>query len=77
MGINLKVHGFNLKVVNAYSTNCGGTKEQKRKFYFDLNKASKTCNEHQKLIVAGDLNATTGEAKYKSNFDGKSIMVKD
>ena len=65
MGIYLKGHGFNLRVVNVYSpTHCGGTEEQKRKFYSDLNKASKTCNKHQKLIVAGELNATTGVAKY-------------
>ena len=38
--------------------------EQKRKFFSDLNKASKACNKHQKLIVAGELNATTGVAKY-------------
>ena len=33
MGINLKVHGFNLRVVNIYSpTDCDGMEEQKNKF---------------------------------------------
>lgn len=76
MGINLKVHGFNLRVVNVYSpTNCDGTDEQKQKFYSDINKASKTCNKYQKLVVAGDFNATTGVAKFKSNFDGRKIVI--
>ena len=76
MGINLKVHGFNLRVVNVYSpTDCDGTDEQKQKFYSDIYKASKTSQNHQKLIIAGDFNATTGVAKHKSNFDGKKIVT--
>lgn len=76
MGINLKVHGFNLRIVNAYSpTDCDGTVEQKRKFYSDLNKACQTNNKHQKLLVAGDFNATTEVARYKSNFDGRKPIA--
>ena len=76
MGINLKVHGFSLRIVNVYSpTDCGGTKEQKDKFYTDLKKASKKHHKHQKLIIAGDFNATTDVAKYKSNYNGNKITV--
>ena len=45
-----------------------------QKFYSDIYKASKTSQNHQKLIVEGDFNATTGVAKYKGNFDGKKIV---
>ncbi|XP_066921086.1 uncharacterized protein [Clytia hemisphaerica] len=52
MGVNLKIHGFNLRVVNVYSpTDCDGTDEQKNKFYSDLKKASKKQQKHQKLIL--------------------------
>lgn len=78
MGINLKVHGFNLRVVNVYSpTDCDGTEEQKNKFFSDFKKASKKQHKHQKLEIAGDFNATTGVAKYESNYNGsnnRSIM---
>ena len=74
MGINLKIYGFNLRVVNVYSpTDCDGTDEQKQKLYSDIYKASKTSQNHQKLIITGDFNATEGVAKYKSNFDGKNV----
>ena len=76
MGMNLRVNGFNLRVVNAYSpTDCDGTPEQKRKFYSDLTKACLTNCKHQKLLVAGDFNATTDVARYKSNFDGKKPIL--
>ena len=76
MGINLKIYCFNLSVVNVYSsTDCDGTDEQKQKFYSYIYKASKTSQNHQKLIITGDFNATTGVAKYKSNFDGKKIVT--
>ena len=78
MGINLKIHGFNLRVVNVYSpTDCDGTDEQKNKFYFDLKKASKKQQKHQKLIIAGDFNATTDVAKFKSNFSGTTNVIID
>ena len=55
MVINLKVHGFNVRVVNVYSpTDCDGVDEQKQKFYSDIYKASKTSQNHQQLIIASD-----------------------
>eukprot|EP00111_Clytia_hemisphaerica_P003421 TCONS_00009779-protein len=78
MGVNLKIHGFNLRVVNVYSpTDCDGTDEQKNKFYSDLKKASKKQQKHQKLIIAGDFNATTNVAKFKSNFSGNTNVIID
>ena len=69
MGINLKVHGFNLRVVNVYSpTDCDGTDEQKQKFYSDIYKASKTSQNHQKLIITGDFNATQGLLNIKATL---------
>ena len=46
-------------------------KKSRKIVIIDIYKASKTSQNHQKLIIAGDFNATTGVAKYKSNFDGK------
>ena len=41
MAINLKVHGFNIRVVNGYSpTNCDGSEYQKETFYRLLTKSS-------------------------------------
>ena len=76
MGINLKVHGFNLRVVNVYSpTDCDVTEEQKNKFYSDLKKASKKQHKHKKVVIAGDFNATTSVAKYKSSYNGSNVVI--
>ena len=63
--INLKVHGFNIRVVNGYSpTNCDGSEYQKETFYRLLRKSSKKDQKHQKINVIGDCNA-----KYKSCYE--------
>ena len=60
MAINLKVHGFNIRVVNGYSpTNCDGSEYQKETFYRLLTKSSIKDQKHQKVIVTGDFNAET------------------
>ena len=75
MAINLKVHGFNIGVVNGYSpTNCDGSEYQKETFYRLLTKSSIKDQKHQKVIVTGDFNAETGLAKYKSCYDGESLI---
>ena len=75
MAINLKVHGFNIRVVNGYSpTNCDGSEYQKETFYRLLTKSSIKDQKHQKVIVTGDFNAETGLAKYKSCYDGESLI---
>ena len=75
MAINLKVHGFNIRVVNGCSpTNCDGSEYQKETFYRLLTKSSIKDQKHQKVIVTGDFNAETGLAKYKSCYDGESLI---
>ena len=77
MAIDLKINGFNIRVVNGYSpTNCDGTEYQKETFYRLLRKASKKNQKHQKVIVAGDFNAETELATYKSCYDG-DVLVHD
>ena len=74
MGIDLKVYGLSIPVVNAYSpTESHGTDEQKRNFYAKLNKAITKSYKNQKFIIAGDFNATTSVANHKCNFDGKKL----
>ena len=75
MAINLKVHGFNIRVVNGYfPTNCDGSEYQKETFYRLLTKSSIKDQKHQQVIVTGDFNAETGLAKYKSCYDGESLI---
>ena len=71
MAINLKIHGFNVRIVNGYSqTKTGGSDNQKDLFYRSLKTACVKTHKHQKLIVVGDFNATTNVATYKSCYDG-------
>ena len=75
MAINLKIHGFNVRIITAYSpTNSDGSEYQKESFFRTLNKACIKDQKHQKLIVAGDFNAETGLAKFKSCYDGTNIV---
>lgn len=76
MGIDLKINGFNIRVVNAYApTETSGTTSQKQSFYSLLSKAIQKNHKHQKLIVLGDFNATTSIAKHRCFFDGKKIIT--
>ena len=77
MTMNLKIYGFNLRIVNVYSpTEVGGTANEKDNFYRMINKACKRTEKHQKLIVIGDFNAETSLASRKCNFDG-TIVIQD
>lgn len=76
MGIDLKINGFNIRVVNAYApTEATGTLPQKQSFYSLLSKATQKTQKHQKLIVLGDFNATTSISKHRCFFDGKKIIT--
>lgn len=76
MAINIKVHGFNIRLVNGYSpTDCGGSDNQKAQFYRKMSLACKKNQKHQKLIITGDFNATTSIALFKSCFDGNQVYV--
>ena len=75
MAINLKIYGFNIRVVNGYSpTETGGSDSQKDVFYRNLKAACAKTHKHQKLITVGDFNATTHVATYKSGYDGNKII---
>ena len=78
MSINLKIYGFCLRVVNAYaSTETGGSKNEKDTFFRNLCKACNVKEKHRKLLVLGDLNATTSLAYRKSCFDGVKVIPDD
>ena len=48
LAINLKIFGFNVRVINAYSpTNIDGSPQAKDEFYRMLRKASVTMTKHQ------------------------------
>ena len=69
------VHGFNLRVINAYSpTETGGSDSMKDNFYRLLKKASVKREKHQKIIVLGDFNAKTSVAYKHCNFDGVQFI---
>ena len=76
MAIDLKVNGFNIRVVNGYApTEADGTEQQKLIFYSNLNKAIIKTQKKQKVIVAGDFNATTSISHKRCFFDGKKIIT--
>ena len=75
MALNLKVYGFNIRVVNVYApTESGGSQNEKDIFYRAVNKACTTAEKRQKLIVLGDLNAKTSLAYKQCCFDGVKIV---
>ena len=78
MAFDLLMYGFSLRVVNVYApTETGGTKSEKDNFYRKMNKACLMKNKKQKLLVLGDLNATTSIAYKKSCFDGIKVLPDD
>ena len=63
IAMNIKIHGFNIRLVNAYSpTESDSSESKKDDFYNQLKKACVKKEKRQKLIVAGDFNAKTGLA---------------
>ena len=75
LGLNLVVHGFNVRLVNGYSpTNCNPSENMKNEFYNQMRKACVKKKKNQKLIVAGDFNAKTELAMKKCLYDETSII---
>ena len=73
--MDLKIYGFNLRIVNVYApTNSDKNENQKDLFYKKLLKACRKNEKHQKIIVAGDFNATTSLAYQKCNYNGRNII---
>jgi len=76
MGIDIKINGFNLRVVNVYApTEANGTDAQKQSFYSTLKKAIVKTQKHQKLVVLGVFNVTTSISKQRCYYDGKKIVT--
>ena len=78
IAMNIKVHRFNLRFVNAYSpTDTDCSESTKDDFYKLLKKACIKNEKHQKLIVAGDFNAKTSLAMKKCFYDGTNVVQDD
>ena len=74
IAMNLKVCGFNIRLVNAYApTDSDSSESKKDEFYRLLRKACIT-QKNQKLIVTGDFNATTSVSLTKCNYNGTQII---
>ena len=75
IAINIKVKGYAIRLVNAYApTNCDSPESSKDTFYRLLRKSTKKQFKQQKLIVNGDLNATTELSTKQCYFDGKCLV---
>ena len=78
MAINLKIYGFNIRLINAYSpTNIDGSIQQKDDFYRNLRKAACKKEKHEKIIIVGDFNAQTAIAYEQCFFGSNHNMVVD
>ena len=76
IAINLKIYGFNTRVVNVYApTETESSKSKKDSFYRLLKTACRKSEKHEKLIVAGDFNAKTSLALKKCCYDGTSTIL--
>jgi len=75
MAVNIKIFGFNIRVVNCYSpTNVDGSHLQKYEFYRTLHKAFLKTEKHQKVVITGDFNAQTNIMYEQCYFDGIKII---
>ena len=75
IAFNMKIYGFNVRLVNAYApTETCGSDFQKDLFYRTLRKACIKTEKHQKLILAGDFNATTSTALLQCSYNGSQIV---
>ena len=74
IAFNMKIYGFNVRLVNAYAPTECGSDFQKDLFYRMLRKSCIKTEKHQKLILAGDFNATTSTALLQCNYNGSQIV---
>ena len=75
MALNIEIKGFKTRVVSAYATtDCDGSIHQKYSFYRELKKACKKQNNHQKLFINGDFNATTAASLNQTYYDSKKAI---
>ena len=75
IAMNIKVNGYAIRLVNAYApTNCDSSESSKDTFYRLLRKSTKKQFKQQKLIVNGDLNATTELSTKQCYYNGKCLI---
>ena len=77
LAINMKVYGFNLRVINVYSPTESGSDAMKDNFYRLLKKATFKKEKHQKILTLGDFNAKTSVAYKHCCFDGTQFTEDD
>lgn len=78
ISINLKIYGFNTRVVNVYApTESDCSENKKDTFYKLLTKACRKKEKHEKLIIAGDFNAKTSLAYEKCYYGGTCVLPDD
>ena len=74
--MNIIVHGFKVRLVNAYlPTNTDGSIGQKDDFYRKLRKACISNSKNHKLVVAGDFNAITSVVLQNSCYSGTTFTA--
>ena len=78
MALNLKIYGFNIRIVNVYApTESDSNDSKKDSFYRLLKKVCIKTEKHEKLIVAGDFNAKTSLAFMNCYYDGTKVIPDD
>ena len=78
MVFNLKIYGFNVRLVNVYSpTEVEASESKKDAFYRLLQKSCIKKEKHEKLIIAGDFNAKTSIALRQCFYDGRNYLLDD
>ena len=77
MATNIEIRGFKIRLVNAYAPTEEASENLKDVFYRDLRKACQTKVKHQKLFLAGDLNATTTVSLKNCEYNGTALVVDD
>ena len=76
MVINIKIYGFNARIVNVYSpTEVEDSESKKDSFYRNLQKACRKNEKHEKLVVVGDFNAKTSLAYKQCFYDGSNNII--
>ena len=65
MAMDIKIGGFNIRLVNVYAPTETGCDNAKNNFYRLLRKAAVKREKHQKIMVLGDFNAKTSTAYWK------------
>ena len=78
IAINLKIHGFNIRLVNVYSLIESDSSENKKdSFSRLLNKAYQKQEKHEKQLAVTNFNAKSSLTFKKSCYDGTNVIPDD